>query len=680
MKKRDRIIALIRQNIVIFTITALLFLLFAIINPNFIDRFNLLSMVQSYVPYAILALGVSFVIATGGVDLSIGTTMIASALLAGRLYSLGMPLFLVIPLMIAIGTLIGFLNGFLVAKLKIPPFIATLGVSMATRGLSAIIVSVPNVIFPTSSWFNATFSNLSGFPIGIVWLLGFALIVVVTIHKTKVGRYILSIGSNEEATRLSGINVAKYKFIGYAVCGGVAGLAGIFYSASFATIVAASGNGIELEALAGAYIGGTSSIGGSVSIFGTLLGSYLLIVVRSGLNFLLPKMNLNFNSTYVTYVLTGVIVVLSILFDTLKKKRAEKEGTREVPKKKILISSIIAAILVVSMSVGTSFAVAFHNKNEKTIAVISKGETHAFWQNVRAGAQKACDEGGYKLTFRGPPQETPENLPIARELLQSAISSGVDGIAISAIGAGFSDLLMQAKEANIPVVEFDSGVWPSDHADLDASDKNPIVSSVLNDNYGCGELAATKLFERVKPEIAIADQYVVGAITHDETPSAYDRVNGFRDKFLELASSDPITKDREVSVKIEVKPDAMNSNYKNALDALRESGAKAVFMGAEPVVTQIYDAIKSSMDQYDDILFVGFDAGDRQISWMEENGKPLLLGSIAQDSYQLGYKAVQQVISVANGKLVEKSVTTPGVWWNIDNYKELMDEKIVYQG
>ncbi|MBO6286854.1 MAG: substrate-binding domain-containing protein, partial [Bacilli bacterium] len=520
MEKSDRLIRMLRQNIVIFTILALLFLLFAIINPNFVDRFNVLSMVQSYVPYAMLALGVSFVIATGGVDLSIGASMIASALCAGRLYQLGMPLFFVIPIMIVLGTLVGALNGFLVAKLKIPSFIATLGTSMAIRGLSAILVSIPNVIYPTSTWFNATFSNLNGFPIGILWLLLFAAITILVIHKTKVGRYILSIGSNEEATRLSGIDVDKYKFIAYVLCGAFAGLAGIFYCSSFATIVAASGNGMELEALAGAYIGGTSSMGGSVSIVGTMLGSFLLVVIRSGLNFLLPKLNLEFNSTYVTYVLTGVIVIVSIVFDTWKKKKVEKDSTVIVPKKKIMVTGIVAATLVVAMSIGMGFAVAFHDTKEKTIAVISKGETHAFWRNVASGAEKACEEGGYKLLFRGPPEETPANLPIERNLLQSAISNGVDGIALSCIGEGFADLLMQAKEAHIPVVQFDSGVWPMDYESLVSSDKNPIVSAVLNDNYGCGELAAKKLFDYLKPDIAMQDDYVVGVITHDETVSA----------------------------------------------------------------------------------------------------------------------------------------------------------------
>ena len=677
---KDKLTKTLRQYVVIFTILVILFLLFAIINPNFIDRYNFLSMVQSFVPYAILALGVCFVIATGGVDLSIGTSMIAAALVAGRFAVLGMPLGFVIPIMIILGLGLGALNGFLIAKLRIPPFIATLGTSMAIRGASAIFVKTPNVIYPTGTWYNAVFSNAGGFPIGIVWLVAFAAIVIVVIHKTKVGRYILSIGSNEEATRLSGINVVRYKFIAYAICGAFAGLAGVFYSASFATIVSASGNGMELEAIAGAYIGGTASMGGSVAIIGTMIGSFLLVVVRNGLNFLLPKLNLNFNSTYVTYVLTGIIVVVAILLDTIKKQRSEKSDSKPIGKKKVILGGVLSAVLVVGMAIGVAISVSIQTKENKTIAIISKGETHAFWTNVKEGAQKACDEQGYKLLFRGPPEETPANLPIERDLLQSAISNKVAGIGLSCIGEGFSDLLMGAKDANIPVVQFDSGVWPEDTKALVESGRNPIIASVMNDDYACGEMAAEHLFEYVKSDIAIQGGFKVGVITHDETVSARKRGQGFADRFLALAEADPMTANVPVDVEFQIKPDSSNSNYKHALDFLKEEGVEAVFATGEPVVTQLYDAIKSGLSQYNDMTFVGFDAGTRQRMWMEENGEPLLLGSIAQDSYNLGYKTVLQLINAIKGEPVETTIMTPGVWWDVTNYEELGEKKIVYEG
>ncbi len=313
------------QNIIIIVALIVLIGIFGILNPSFLDKYNIVSMAQSLAPYAILALGVTFVIATGGIDLSIGTVLIASSVIAGKLYMGGMPLYLTIPVMILIGTLFGFINGILVAKLKLPPFIATLGTMMFSRGLSALIVSVPNVFYPDGSWFNNIFSRYQGVPVGIFWVIGFMLICMYVMYKTRVGRYTLAIGSNEEATRLSGIKTDNYKVIAYTISGLAAGVAAIFWSASFVTVAAATGNGMELDAIAGVYIGGTSAAGGVASVAGSVIGSLMLVVIRSGLNFALAKFNLNLNSTYVTYVLTGIIVVVAVLMDVFKNKKAQKK-------------------------------------------------------------------------------------------------------------------------------------------------------------------------------------------------------------------------------------------------------------------------------------------------------------------------------------------------------------------
>lgn len=334
VKVKDAAVTKGKQNIIIIAALVALALIFYALNPNFLDRFNVVSMTQSLAPYAILALGVTFVIATGGIDLSIGTVCIASAVIAGFCYTKGMPLWLTIPMMIAIGGLFGLLNGFLVAKLKLPAFIATLGTMMLSRGLSALIVSVPNIFFPSGTWFNSTFSNLNGFPIGLVWIIGLMLLCMYIMYKNKIGRYILSIGSNEEATRLSGINTDKYKMLAYVFCGIGAGVAAIFWAASFTTVASATGNGMELDAIAGVYIGGTSAAGGVASVAGSVIGNIMLVVIRNGLNFVLAKFNLNMNSTYVTYVLTGIIVVAAVLMDTIKNKNAMKVK-EDTPKQKI---------------------------------------------------------------------------------------------------------------------------------------------------------------------------------------------------------------------------------------------------------------------------------------------------------------------------------------------------------
>ncbi len=318
-----------KQNAIILASLIVLIIIFAALNPNFLEKYNVVSMAQSLAPYAIMSLGVTFVIATGGIDLSIGTVCIAAATVAGKLFMNGWDIWTTIPVMIFIGTLFGLINGLLVAKLKLPAFIATLGTMMFARGLSAIIVSIPNIFYPTGTWFNSVFSNFNGFPVGFFWVIGFALICAYLMYKCKIGRYILSIGSNEEATRLSGINTDMYKLMAYVISGLGAGIAAIFWAASFTTVASATGNGMELDAIAGVYIGGTSAAGGIASISGSVIGSAMLVVIRSGLNFVLAKFNLDVNSTYVTYVLTGIIVVVAVLMDVIKNKNANKVKSRK---------------------------------------------------------------------------------------------------------------------------------------------------------------------------------------------------------------------------------------------------------------------------------------------------------------------------------------------------------------
>lgn len=327
----DSILKKGKQNFIIVAALIGLMIVFTLLNKNFMSSYNILSMTQSLIPYAVMALGVTFVIATGGIDLSIGTVCIAASVIAGKMQMDGMPLWITIPMMMAIGTVFGLINGILIAKLKLPAFIATLGTMMFARGLSAIIVSIPNIFYPNGTWFNKVFSNANGIPTGLFWLIGFWILCMYLMYKCKIGRYILSIGSNEEATRLSGVKTDKYKLLAYVFSGLGAGIAAIFWSASFSTVAAATGNGMELDAIAGVYIGGTSAAGGVASISGSVIGSLMLVVIRSGLNFVLAKFNLNLNSTYVTYVLTGIIVVVAVLMDVIKNKNAAKV---KVPAKK----------------------------------------------------------------------------------------------------------------------------------------------------------------------------------------------------------------------------------------------------------------------------------------------------------------------------------------------------------
>ena len=322
-----------KQNFVIILAAIVLFAVFTLINPGFASSGNLLTMTKSLVPYAIMALGVTFVIATGGIDLSIGTVCIGSAVLAGSICKTGVSadegiLWLTIPVILVTGIVFGLINGLLIAKCKIAPFIATLGTMLVSRGLTAVIAEASRgmssaVKYPATGWFQKVFTNLGGFPIGLVWVLVLTILCMVVMYKTKIGRYILAIGSNEEAARLSGIDTDKYKILAYIIGGFFASLAALFYVAANPSLNIASGNGMELDAIAGVYIGGTSTTGGSASIIGTILGSLILVIIRQGLNLAMSGGSA-VSATNITYAVTGVIVVGAVLLDVLKKKNAAK--------------------------------------------------------------------------------------------------------------------------------------------------------------------------------------------------------------------------------------------------------------------------------------------------------------------------------------------------------------------
>ena len=322
-----------KQNFIIILAAVALFAVFTMINPNFASKGNVLNMAKSLAPYAILSLGVTFVIATGGIDLSIGTVLFGSAVLAGALCKTGVTaeegtLWLTIPIILVTGVIFGLINGFLVAKCKIAPFIATLGSMLFSRGLTAVIAEAIRgtssaIKYPSTGWFQKVFTNFNGFPIGLVWVLVLTIICMVVMYKTKVGRYILAIGSNEEAARLSGIDTDKYKIIAYVICGTFASLAALFYVAANPSLNLAAGNGMELDAVAGVYIGGTSTTGGSATILGTILGSIILVIIRQGLNLAMAG-GVGISATNITYAVTGVIVVGAVMLDVLKKKNAAK--------------------------------------------------------------------------------------------------------------------------------------------------------------------------------------------------------------------------------------------------------------------------------------------------------------------------------------------------------------------
>ena len=282
----------------------------------------ILSVFDSIYFVGFIALGMTFVITTGGIDLSAGTVMICSAMFGGvAIEKWGWNIIPAMILCVIVGTLFGVLNGFLVAKLKLPAFIATLATMMISQSVSAIVCNVQTMRYPAvgmeGAWFKQVFVKAGRFPSGLIWLAAFTALAMFLLYKTRLGRYTMAIGSNEESARLSGVNTRKWLWLVYIVHGFFVGMSAIFYAGTFTAIVPSSGSGNEMNAIAGIVIGGTSLAGGVGSIGGTIIGVLIMGVLKSGL------MAMGVKSEY-QLMFTGIVVLLAVLMDRYRQSALNK--------------------------------------------------------------------------------------------------------------------------------------------------------------------------------------------------------------------------------------------------------------------------------------------------------------------------------------------------------------------
>lgn len=313
------------QKFIVLIVVIALFIFFNIMSPQFRKITTYIDILDKSYYIVLMAIGVAFPLMTGGVDLSIGTGIVCYALVGGYVVQhMGMPTIVGMIISIVMGCLIGLLNGVLIAWMDLPAFLATLCTCMITRGLGSIIVGGFGISWPATGavggWFRSIFKIQSGannIPIGFLWIVLLMVIMSFVLNHTKVGRYTLAIGSNKEATRLSGVNVLFYHILSYVICGFFAGLASIAYAAIFTTVQPGSGAGFELEAIGGAIIGGVATTGGVGSITGTVIGVYVICLLKTGLPFIGLEASWN-------QIVTGLVLIAAVLIDIIKRKAAKE--------------------------------------------------------------------------------------------------------------------------------------------------------------------------------------------------------------------------------------------------------------------------------------------------------------------------------------------------------------------
>ena len=311
------------QKVVAFAVLVIMLLFFSIFAPNFAAWNNMVNIMQATAVNGVLGVAVTFVIIAGGIDLAVGTMMTLTAVVAGLvLTNLGLPLPLGIVGALASGGLMGAFSGWTIAKLKIPPFIATLGMMQIARGLALVFSEAKPIYFNSTPSYQYISPESSitllipglEIPNGVFIMFIVAIIASIMLNRTILGRYMFALGSNEEAARLSGMTVDFWKITTYALSGAICGVAGLLVSSRLNSAQPALGLGYELDAIAAAVIGGTSLAGGRGTILGTIIGAFIMSVLTNGLRIMGVQEEWKI-------VVTGLIIIIAVYVDIVLRKK-----------------------------------------------------------------------------------------------------------------------------------------------------------------------------------------------------------------------------------------------------------------------------------------------------------------------------------------------------------------------
>lgn len=317
-----------------FIVLIILVVFFSIVKSNFLSPTTLTMVAKHVALYGILALGMTFVIITGGIDLSVGSVVGLIGMLAGGLIQEGLTLKfagvtlyfsvpVIVVLMLIVGCIIGAVNGLIITKLNVAPFIATLGTMYVCRGFAnlrsggATFSSIAGFEGLGNTGFKTLGSNIASIPAGVYVFAVLAIISVILLKKTSFGWYVLAVGGNEKSARLSGIKADKIKILVYMISGFCAAWVGMINTAQLSAAHPASGDGWEMNAIAATVLGGTSMAGGSGTILGTVVGAFVIGVINDG-------MTMCGVSEFWQKVIRGLVIILAVVIDQTQRNLEAK--------------------------------------------------------------------------------------------------------------------------------------------------------------------------------------------------------------------------------------------------------------------------------------------------------------------------------------------------------------------
>lgn len=600
----------------------------SLLSGDFLTTQNLLNVGVQAAVTAILAFGVTFVIVSAGIDLSVGSVAALSAtVLAWSATSAGVPVVLAVVLAVLTGIACGFVNGALVSYGKLPPFIATLAMLSIARGLSLVISQGSPIAFPESV--SVLGDTLGGWlPVPVLVMIAMGLVTALILGRTFIGRSMYAIGGNEEAARLSGLRVKRQKIVIYALSGLFAAVAGIVLASRLVSAQPQAAQGYELDAIAAVVIGGASLAGGVGKASGTLIGALILAVLRNGLNLLSV-------SAFWQQVVIGVVIALAVLLDTLRRKAgsggATSAGTAPgapgAGRKGAL--KLAGAALCVALVVG---AVSFFNSGSSggTMKVGMSLSTlnNPFFVQMKEGAQAEAEKAGIDLTVTDAQNDASQQA----NQLQNFTSSGVSSIIVNpvdsdAVGPG----VRSANKADIPVVAADRGVNKADTATL-----------VASDNVAGGKLAADALADKLggKGSIVILQGTAGTSASRERGAGFAEGLKAYPD--IKVVAKQPADFDRTKGL------DVMTNLIQS------HPGVTGVFAENDEMALGAAKALGSKAGK--SVQVVGFDGTPDGLKAVEAG---TLYASVAQQPAELGKIAVQNAVKAAKDEKVESTVKVP---------------------
>ncbi|MFW3471064.1 substrate-binding domain-containing protein [Streptomyces microflavus] len=600
----------------------------SLLSGDFLTTQNLLNVGVQAAVTAILAFGVTFVIVSAGIDLSVGSVAALSAtVLAWSATSAGVPVVLAVVLAIVTGIACGFVNGALISYGKLPPFIATLAMLSIARGLSLVISQGSPIAFPDSV--SRLGDTLGGWlPVPVLVMIAMGLITALILGRTFIGRSMYAIGGNEEAARLSGLRVKRQKIVIYALSGLFAAVAGIVLASRLVSAQPQAAQGYELDAIAAVVIGGASLAGGVGKASGTLIGALILAVLRNGLNLLSV-------SAFWQQVVIGVVIALAVLLDTLRRKAgsgtASSAGTAPGAPgsgRRGAFKFAGAALAVAVVVGGVSYFNSGSSGGTTKVGMSLSTLNNPFFVQMKDGAQAEAKKAGIDLTVTDAQNDASQQA----NQLQNFASSGVASIIVNpvdsdAVGPG----VRSANKADIPVIAADRGVNKADTATL-----------VASDNVAGGKLAADALADKLggKGSIVILQGTAGTSASRERGAGFAEGLKAYPD--IKVVAKQPADFDRTKGL------DVMTNL------AQSHPGITGVFAENDEMALGAVKALGSKAGT--SVSVVGFDGTP---DGLKAVGAGTLYASVAQQPSELGRIAVQNAVKAAKGDTVEKTVKVP---------------------